>query len=202
MADKDATPHISMLQDMQSKLAPVLEKLSGCYSPVARSNPHIFVCEDNTWSIKGQYINAIMENETIEWIASPSGQLTLPILMSYAKYLAIEDTTSHIKQYAKDKLWTEKMPSHEEIHEVFVSQSGYFKYYHKAFPLVSKHPELEKWLKEDPTAQFKLEVWGLHKPGFRTIPIVIQEYIDQKKVQDKEKKKEKKKSKHLKKNLT
>ncbi|TFK31827.1 hypothetical protein BDQ12DRAFT_729191 [Crucibulum laeve] len=31
----DASPHTSMNQDVQSKLAPVLEKLSGCHSPVA-----------------------------------------------------------------------------------------------------------------------------------------------------------------------
>ncbi|TFK41731.1 hypothetical protein BDQ12DRAFT_720553 [Crucibulum laeve] len=77
----DAIPHLSMHQDVQSKLAPVLEKLSGCYTPVAKSNPYIFVNEDNIWSIKGWYNKAIIENETIDWIASPSGQLTLPILM-------------------------------------------------------------------------------------------------------------------------
>ncbi|TFK32971.1 hypothetical protein BDQ12DRAFT_728172 [Crucibulum laeve] len=77
----DAIPHTTMTQDVQSKLAPILEQLSGCYSPVAKSNPHIFVQEDNTWFVKGQYIKAIKENETVKWIASTSGQLTLPSIV-------------------------------------------------------------------------------------------------------------------------
>ncbi|TFK31694.1 hypothetical protein BDQ12DRAFT_671670 [Crucibulum laeve] len=79
----DASPHTSMNQDIQSKLGPILEKLSGHYSPVAKSNPYIFINEDNIWSVKGQYAKAIIENETIGWIASSSGQLTLPILAVY-----------------------------------------------------------------------------------------------------------------------
>ncbi|TFK31251.1 hypothetical protein BDQ12DRAFT_672010 [Crucibulum laeve] len=79
-----ATPQ--PVHDVQSKLAPVLEKLSGHYSPVAKSSPYIFVNEDNIWSIKGWYNKAIIENETIDWIASPSSQLTLPILIVYIFY--------------------------------------------------------------------------------------------------------------------
>ncbi|TFK38983.1 hypothetical protein BDQ12DRAFT_665768 [Crucibulum laeve] len=156
----DAIPHTSMHQDIQSKLGPILEKLSGHYSSVAKSNPYIFVNEDNIWSVKGRYAKAIIENETIDWIASLSGQLTL----------------------------------------------CYFKYYHKAFPSVFKYPELEKWLKGDPTAKSTLEVWGPYKPSFGNIPIIVKEYLaeiaEKKRMQDKEKEKEKKKStKHSKKNL-
>ncbi|TFK32830.1 hypothetical protein BDQ12DRAFT_728311 [Crucibulum laeve] len=72
-------------------------------------------------------------------------------------------------------------------------------------PPVLKYPELEKWLKGDPTAKSTLEVWGPYKPSFGNIPIVVKEYlveIAEKRMQDKEKEKEKKKSaKHLKKNL-
>ncbi|TFK36773.1 hypothetical protein BDQ12DRAFT_667641 [Crucibulum laeve] len=97
------------------------------------------------------------------------------------------------------------MPSNEEIHEVFISHSGYFKYYHKAFPSVPKHPELEKWLKGDSTSKSTLEVLGSYKPGFGNIPIVIKGYIaeiaEEKRVQDKEKEKKKKSTKHPKKNL-
>ncbi|TFK31788.1 hypothetical protein BDQ12DRAFT_729252 [Crucibulum laeve] len=49
----DSSPHTSMNQDIQSKLGPILEKLSGHYSPVAKSNPYIFANEDNIWSVKG-----------------------------------------------------------------------------------------------------------------------------------------------------
>ncbi|TFK36564.1 hypothetical protein BDQ12DRAFT_667709 [Crucibulum laeve] len=253
----DASPHTSMHQDIQSKLGPILEKLSGHYSPLAKSNPYIFVNKDNIWSVKGWYAKAIIENENIDWIASSSGQLTLPILVeginfnqsqaisfdalslasshsdshsasasvsgsvyasasasastsapeypfatnsvqyliattlnipfnltdhqrgdiqkSYTKYLAIEDTRSHLKQLKDDGLWTAKLP-------------------------------LEKWLKGDPTAKSTLEVWGPYKPSFGNIPIVVKEYLaeiaEEKRVQDKEKEKEKKKpTKHSKKNL-
>ncbi|TFK33171.1 hypothetical protein BDQ12DRAFT_728046, partial [Crucibulum laeve] len=212
------------------------------------SNPYIFVNEDNIWSVKGQYAKAIIENETIDWIAFSSSQLTLPILVeeinfnqsqaisfgalllasshsdshsasvsvsvsvsasasasasastsaagypfatnsvqyliattlnilfnltdcwrgdiqqSYAKYLAIEDTRSHLKQLKDDGLWTAKMP-------------------------------LEKWLKGDPTAKSTLEVWGPYKPSFGNIPIVVKEYLaeiaEEKRMQDKEEEKEK-----------
>ncbi|TFK31522.1 hypothetical protein BDQ12DRAFT_671808, partial [Crucibulum laeve] len=128
------------------------------------------------------------------------------IQQSYAKYLAIEDTRSCLKQLKDDGLWTAKLPVNDDIHEIFISHAGYFKYYHKAFPSVLKYPELEKWLKGDPTAKSTLEVWGPYKPSFGNIPIVVKEYLaeiaEEKRMQDKEKEKEKKKStKHLKKNL-
>jgi hypothetical protein len=68
--------------------------------------------------------------------------------LSYAKYEAFLDVAKRLSAMAAAGTWTRKVPTNDEIIEMFVSKSTYFKYYARIFPRVSTYPAMQKWLSQ------------------------------------------------------
>jgi hypothetical protein len=84
---------------------------------------------------------------------------------AYVKYLAYLDAKNALdKAMAEGKWLLPKAPTHEEIVDVFISKSAFFKNYKPYFPYVQNYPTLHRWLKndEDDVPSDK-EAWGVTK---------------------------------------
>lgn len=83
---KGADPEMSMKLQVTTQLGSVLESVAKKYSPIKNHNSRIFVFEDNTWSIKGKFDDALISDERVDWTASSDGALTLSIMSELGGY--------------------------------------------------------------------------------------------------------------------
>ena len=58
----------------------------------SESNPYIFVQEDDLWTIKGHYSQAVLNTDPVSWEASAEGTLSLSILA--VRYLYVSNIPS------------------------------------------------------------------------------------------------------------
>ena len=97
--DEDACPHLSINTQTVSQLPPILKKLSAKYSPIrskcivyiidkqpinysSDNDSHIYVFQDGAWDIKGQYSQALQDEDPVEWYISPDdGRFSLSLLV-------------------------------------------------------------------------------------------------------------------------
>lgn len=77
---KDADPDMSIKLEVHNELGSILDSVAKKYSPIKNNNGRIFVFEDNTWSIKGKFDEALKSTEQVDWTASQNGGLTLSIM--------------------------------------------------------------------------------------------------------------------------
>jgi hypothetical protein len=93
--------------------------------------------------------------------------------MAYAKYLAIQNTTKELHKMISTGIWTQKMPTNDEIVQIFMSKTAYYRNHHKIFPKVSKGSALKKWLANTDDAPDDSEVWGTYKPTFDNLQNIL-----------------------------
>jgi hypothetical protein len=67
----------------------------------------------------------------------------------------------------------QKMPTNDEIVQVFMSKTVYYRNYHKIFPKVSKGSALKKWLANTNDASDNLEVWSTYKLTFDNLQKIL-----------------------------
>ena len=83
---------------------------------------------------------------------------------AYAKYLAYLDAQKALAKIVTDGKWVlKKQPTCENLIEVFISKSAFFKNYSPLFPQVQDHPLLHLWLKNDEDVPSDMEAWGVQK---------------------------------------
>jgi hypothetical protein len=86
------------------------------------------------------------------------------IRQAYTKYLAYIDAKNAMDKVVADGKWPlTKAPTHEDIVEVFISKSAFFKNYQPYFPHIENHPSLHRWLKNDANPPSDIEAWGVAK---------------------------------------
>lgn len=77
---KDATPRMTIRQDIGKQLGPILVSLGRKYSPVRKTQGRIYVLEDQLWSLRGRFNEALNDPDPVEWDAAADGTLTLSIM--------------------------------------------------------------------------------------------------------------------------
>ena len=83
---------------------------------------------------------------------------------AYAKYLAYLDAQKTLAKAVTDGKWVlAKQPTGENLIEVFISKSAFFKNYNPLFPQVQDYPLLHLWLKNDEDVPSDMEAWGVQK---------------------------------------
>jgi hypothetical protein len=66
--------------------------------------------------------------------------------LAYAKYLALVDALDKLSTMSALRTWKHNN-TNDDVVEVFMSKSVYFKYYAKIFSLLDHYPAMKKWLK-------------------------------------------------------
>ncbi|RDB28249.1 hypothetical protein Hypma_001559 [Hypsizygus marmoreus] len=219
--DTDAKAMATSRHDLGSDLGPILRKLAVDLSPIRHNNSRIYIQEDGDWYIKGQYEKAILDTDSVPWMASADGKaptlhilyeddelsgtrisaqpaassshaqssgetkvkfhapgfleaqivkaLDIPVglmnirkndlLLIFAQYEIVQGAPKRFAQLAKDKVWTEKIPTQGQIIDVFGPRSTY---YHTSgvFSHVFKYPDMQKWLRADSDAPSTKALWG------------------------------------------
>ncbi|KAG6854300.1 hypothetical protein H0H87_007863, partial [Tephrocybe sp. NHM501043] len=62
-------PAMFVKHEMSSlTLGPVLNKLGSRFSPIKKSNSHIFTWEEDMWNIKGRFEDAIQDDDDAPWV--------------------------------------------------------------------------------------------------------------------------------------
>ncbi|PPQ91185.1 hypothetical protein CVT25_000061 [Psilocybe cyanescens] len=81
---------------------------------------------------------------------------------NYARYLCFLETEARFAQLWKDGTWPVilQKPSGTDIQRLFVGRSSWHDSWSKTFPLLNKHPEMQKWLQDDPDCLSDVELWG------------------------------------------
>jgi len=71
------------------------------------------------------------------------------VRVAYAKYLAIVDTLEKLSQLSANGTWKHDN-TNDDVVEVFVSKSVYFRNHSKIFPLLVYYPAMQEWLEKTP----------------------------------------------------
>jgi hypothetical protein len=90
---------------------------------------------------------------------------TSGLRISYAKYLAYIEAQQSLAKLVSGGGWpaSQKKPKSEDLIEVFISRSTFFKNYLPPFPHVPDYPDLQRWLKNEENVPTDLEAWGMQK---------------------------------------
>lgn len=100
-------------------------------------------------------------------------KVKIDIRMAYAKYLALLDTIRSMSKLVTSGTWTHKTVSNDDIIEIFMSKSAYFKNHSKIFTMVNRYPQMEKWLLNADDAPPDFEVWGYQKHTFEVLRSIL-----------------------------
>src|SRR5882672_8449030 len=84
------------------------------------------------------------------------------IRVAYAKYLALVDALDNLSTMSASGTWKHNN-THDDVIEVFMSKSAYFKSHSKTFPLLDHYPAMREWLENKADAPADSEVWGNEK---------------------------------------
>ena len=87
------------------------------------------------------------------------------IHLAYAKYLAIADALAKLSSMSRSGTWKLKN-NNDDVIEIFVAESSYFRNYTKCFSLVKHYPGMKEWLGGAEGAPDDHEVWGYDKQTF------------------------------------
>jgi len=111
--------------------------------------------------------------------------------LAYAKYRGVLNARSNMQRMKADGTWALGTVSVDTLIELFVSKTVWYTYYKKLFPRVIMHPELVKWMENDPGAKSSYDIWGTEKASYSFQDLkVLLDWLDARSTQ---KKKEKRK---------
>src|ERR1700677_3200451 len=84
-------------------------------------------------------------------------------LLPYVKLLA---TLKSMSELVTAGTWTHQIVANDDIIEIFMSKSAYFKNHSKVFTMVNRHPQMKKWLLNADDGPSDYDVWGYRKHTF------------------------------------
>jgi hypothetical protein len=86
----------------------------------------------------------------------------LSLQANYVRYLIYLEACQKLANFKIAGTWPSglKVPSSMEVIMLFIGKSAWYDSWSKAFPNVTKYPEMVKWLKSEDDCQSDLEVWG------------------------------------------
>jgi len=98
--------------------------------------------------------------------------------VAYAKYLAVLDALDNLSLMSGSGTWKHKN-THDDVIEVFISKSVYFRNHSKVFPLLVHYPAMKEWLEktadtvEVDRAAADALVWGSEKHSFDSLRKIL-----------------------------
>ena len=87
------------------------------------------------------------------------------ICVAYAKYLALMDALDKLSTMSALGTWKPNS-TNDDVVEVFVSKSVYFRNHAKVFPLLVHYPAMVQWLENEDGAPADSVVWGNERHSF------------------------------------
>jgi len=91
----------------------------------------------------------------------------------YAKYIALLAACKAMSKLVTAGTWTYKAVNNNDMIEIFMSKSAYFKNHAKVFCLVKRSPMMRKWLENVDDAPADHEVWGYSKHTFDVLKAIL-----------------------------
>jgi hypothetical protein len=92
--------------------------------------------------------------------------------VAYAKYVALSDALEKLSTMSALGGWKHKN-TNDDVVEVFMSKSAYFKSHSKTFPLLKHYPAMQKWFDNPAEALPDSEVWGNEKHTFEGLKKIL-----------------------------
>ena len=82
---------------------------------------------------------------------------------NYTRYLVYLEACQTLANLKNTGTWPSglKVPSQMDLVLLFIGKSAWYDSWSKAFPNITKYPEMVKWLKMEDDRQSDLEVWGI-----------------------------------------
>jgi hypothetical protein len=93
--------------------------------------------------------------------------------MAYAKYVKLLATLKSMSELVTAGTWTHKIVANDDIIEIFMSKSAYFKNHSKVFTMVNRHPQMKKWLLNADDGPNDYDVWGYQKHTFDVLKAIL-----------------------------
>jgi len=90
------------------------------------------------------------------------------IRVAYAKYLALVDALDKLSKMSASATWKHKN-TNDDVIEVFVAKSVYFRNHARVFPLLDHYPPMVQWLLNAVGAPADSVVWGNEKHSFDSL---------------------------------
>jgi hypothetical protein len=95
------------------------------------------------------------------------------ICMAYAKYVGLLAALSSMSALVTGGTWTHQIVPNDDIIEIFMSSSAYFKNHSKVFTMVDRYPLMKKWLLNEDGGPTDYEVWGYQKHTFDVLKAIL-----------------------------
>jgi len=102
-----------------------------------------------------------------------STKAKVDIRMAYAKYVALLNAIGSMSKLVTSGTWTHQAVTNDDIIEIFMSKSAYFKNHAKVFPMVNRYPLMERWLVNADDSPSDYEVWGYQKHTFDVLKSIL-----------------------------
>ena len=95
------------------------------------------------------------------------------IRMAYAKYVGLLAALRSMSALISAGTWTHQMVSNDDMIEIFMSKSAYFKNHSKVFMMVDRYPQMKKWLLIAEDSPSDYQVWGYQKHTFDVLKAIL-----------------------------
>src|SRR6202050_3430052 len=93
--------------------------------------------------------------------------------MAFAKYVRLLATLKSMSELVTAGTWTHQIVANDDIIEIFMSKSAYFKNHSKVFTMVNRHPQMKKWLLNADDGPSDYNVWGYQKHTFDVLKAIL-----------------------------
>src|ERR1700728_5462490 len=93
--------------------------------------------------------------------------------MAYAKYVALLAALKSMSALVTSGTWTHQTVANDDIIEIFMSKSAYFKNHSKVFTMVDRHPQMKIWLLNADGGPSDYNVWGYQKHTFDVLKAIL-----------------------------
>ena len=93
--------------------------------------------------------------------------------MAYAKYVGLLAALSSMSELISAGTWTHKIVCNDDMIEIFMSKSAYFKNHSKVFTIVDRYPQIKKWLLIAKDSPSDYEVWEYQKHTFDVLKAIL-----------------------------
>ena len=178
-ASADGKFSLSLLADgVQMAEVPGLSMIVAGTTPVIASTSASVIIPGVLGSGSGPAKSAIQEL-IITTLGIPahltdrSSKAKVDIRVAYAKYIALLDACKAMTKLVTSGTWTHKAVNNDDMIEIFMSKSAYFKNHAKVFCLVKRSPMMQKWLENADDAPADYEVWGYSRHTFDTLKEIL-----------------------------
>jgi len=102
-----------------------------------------------------------------------SNKAKADLRMAYAKYVALLAALNSMSALVLSGTWTHQTVSNDDIIEIFMSKSAYFKNHSKVFTMVDRYPQMKMWLLNEDGGPSDYDVWGYQKHTFDVLKAIL-----------------------------